>query len=268
MRVRSPTVLQYNFKELCDAYENTATHNDYIHALFTELTENDAQLKGHRAHIEVNKLGFGDSAFHSMWLLLFEEARQRFEDNRALEIGVYKGQVISLWTLLRARLNMKVEIEAITPLEGQPVPRFSRLRMLFSRKIRKNMESANYYDQADYERIIEQLFRRFGLDFAAITLYRGYSGDAMIVKTVKERRYTIVYIDGDHSIEGAKRDFETFGPLVQKGGWLVADDASYFLPGATFWKGHESVSRVVELLPALGFKNVLNVGHNRIFERN
>lgn len=47
----------------------------------------------------------------------------------------------------------------------------------------------------------------------------------------------------------------------------MIDDASYDLPGNGFWKGYESVARACRRLPGLGFKNVLNVGHNRIFER-
>jgi hypothetical protein len=45
------------------------------------------------------------------------------------------------------------------------------------------------------------------------------------------------------------------------------DDAAYDQPGTTFWKGYETVARACHLLPALGFRNVLNVGHNRVFER-
>ena len=48
---------------------------------------------------------------------------------------------------------------------------------------------------------------------------------------------------------------------------LVADDAGCELPGTVFWKGHESVSRAARELPALGFTNVLNVGHNRVYQR-
>jgi alpha-D-ribose 1-methylphosphonate 5-triphosphate synthase subunit PhnG len=45
------------------------------------------------------------------------------------------------------------------------------------------------------------------------------------------------------------------------------DDAAYGLPGTSFWKGYETVARACLRLPDLGFDNVLNVGHNRVFER-
>jgi hypothetical protein len=47
----------------------------------------------------------------------------------------------------------------------------------------------------------------------------------------------------------------------------VMDDASCFLPGTGFWKGLEAVSVAAEDIPALGFENVLNVGHNRVYRR-
>jgi hypothetical protein len=49
------------------------------------------------------------------------------------------------------------------------------------------------------------------------------------------------------------------------------DDASFNLPGAEnneYWKGHKSVSDACDIIPDLGFKNVLNVGHNRIYQKN
>jgi hypothetical protein len=37
-------------------------------------------------------------------------------------------------------------------------------------------------------------------------------------------RYGYVHVDGDHSYEGVKRDFEMFWPLVEKGGFLAIHD--------------------------------------------
>jgi alpha-D-ribose 1-methylphosphonate 5-triphosphate synthase subunit PhnG len=62
-------------------------------------------------------------------------------------------------------------------------------------------------------------------------------------------------------------DIEHYAPKIIPGGWLVMDDAAYGLPGTSFWKGYETVARACLRLPDLGFDNVLNVGHNRVFER-
>jgi Methyltransferase domain len=84
---------------------------------------------------------------------------------------------------------------------------------------------------------------------------------------IPERQFHIVYVDGDHSYDGARSDFEYFGTRVVRGGWLVADDAGYFLPSTRFWKGYEVVSRAAQELKKLGFRNVLNIGHNCVFEK-
>lgn len=98
-------------------------------------------------------------------------------------------------------------------------------------------------------------------------MLKGFSSDPQILKETANNQFEIVYVDGDHTFKGALHDFQVFGAKVVKGGWLVADDAGCALPGTQFWKGHEAVSLAVECLPALGFKNILNVGHNRVFER-
>jgi hypothetical protein len=77
-----------------------------------------------------------------------------------------------------------------------------------------------------------------------------------------------VFGRGDHHREaGARHDFATFGAKVVPGGWLVADDAGHDLPGETFWKGYPEVTTALSELAPLGFVNVLNVGHNRVFQR-
>jgi Methyltransferase domain len=252
------------------AYRNTADHNDEVYRAFTDATWADSALAEHRNYIEANGLGFGDPAFHSMWRMLLNEAAARFSDVRALEIGVYKGQVICLWALL-ARLDaIRLKVEAVTPLEGRPNKLSGlrqRLKYLTSARFREDIRNANFYEEDDYLGSINALFRRFDVDLSEVNLHRGYSTDSEIIVDLRSRQFQLIYVDGDHSYKGALHDFKTFGPMIAKGGFLVADDAGCELPGTGFWKGHESVSRAAEILPSLGFVNVLNVGHNRIYER-
>ena len=259
-----------DFESLVCSYRNTADHNDEVHRAFTEATWSDSALAEHRKYIEVNRLGFGDAAFHSMWRMILREAAKRFAEVRALEIGVYKGQVISLWSLL-ARLDaMSLKVEAVTPLEGQPNKLRGlrqRIKYLFDATFRENFRNGNFYDDEDYFGLMESLFRRFDTDLSRVNLHRGYSTDPEIVADLKSKQFQVIYVDGDHSYKGALHDFKTFGPMVTKGGFLVADDAGCALPGTSFWKGHESVSQAAEILPSLGFVNILNVGHNRVYER-
>lgn len=262
--------MSHHFDALAAAYRNTGEHNDQLHTQLTKETWTTPHLADHRRHIEQNKLGFGDPCFHAAWQHLFLEAQARFGSVRALEIGVFKGQVISLWSLLARHYKIDLQASAITPLEGSPLPGsklWLRIRALLDRKFRERLANGDFYETEDYEKIIRALFRHFDLDFAQIALHRGYSTDPVILKQVAAHTYHIIYVDGDHTLEGARHDFSTFGPKVVPGGWLVADDAGCDLPGTTFWKGHASVSVAARDLPSLGFVNVLNVGHNRFYQR-
>jgi Methyltransferase domain len=223
------------------AYRNTAEHNDGVHAEFTAAASADPLLSEHRRHIEQNKLGYGDPAFHAM----------------------------SLWALLAKAHGWQVRVHAVTPLEGQALGGSRWWRSLKFRllpRYRERIRSGDFYPDDDYEAIVRKLFAHFGLDFSDVRLVRGYSNDPAVLAQLQGDRFQIIYIDGDHTFEGAAGDVRQFAQKVVTGGWLVMDDAAFDLPGTKFWKGYETVSRACALLPGLGFKNVLNVGHNRVFE--
>ncbi|MGC4072649.1 MAG: class I SAM-dependent methyltransferase [Nibricoccus sp.] len=258
------------FEQLVAGYENTAVYNDALHNSLSVATWADPLLAAHRRHVEENKLGFGDPAFHAMWASLLAAAARRFGSVRALEIGVFKGQVISLWSLLARERSLDIEVSALGPLAGQPAPRLTlvnKIRYRLDRRFREQINNANFYANEDYPAILRAHFAHHSLNFDDIRLYRGFSNDPQILTDLNKAEFHIVYVDGDHSYEGALHDFKVFAAKIPLGGWLVADDAGCDLPGTAFWKGHEAVSRAVQIMPSLGFKNILNVGHNRIFER-
>ena len=63
----------------------------------------------------------------------------------------------------------------------------------------------------------------------------------------------ILFVDGDHSYEGVKRDFEMYGPLVRNGGIIGFHDIvlgpSKDVGGVPrFWKEIKQDSRSVELV--------------------
>jgi Methyltransferase domain len=259
-----------SFERLVAEYKNTAEHNDFLYKKLTDSTSADPTLRAHRSYVEQNKLGFGDPAFHAMWLRLMSFASRRFGTVSALEIGVFKGQVISLWAVIARQWNFNVRIDAITPLAGNLIPKSKLimwLRSHFDSKFRECLINGNLYADEDYPTVIKQLFQHFNVDFDTVKLHHGYSTDQHILKSLSDSKFHVIYVDGDHTFEGALHDFKTFGPKVALGGWLIADDAGISLPGSLFWKGYPAVSRAAAVLPELGFRNVLNVGHNRIFER-
>lgn len=258
------------FAGLVAGYRNTAEHNDALHRQMTEATWADPLLAAHRRYVEQQHLGFGDPAFHSLWARLLDAAAGKFGEVRALEIGVYKGQVISLWSLLARVNNLQVQVSALTPLTGQPLPRSKLWRWLRYRldpRFRERVDNGDFYAAEDYEGIVRDHFRHHGLDFDRVELHRGLSTDPRLLHSLAGRTYHLIYVDGDHTLAGARHDFAIFGPKVVPGGWLVADDAGCDLPGTAFWKGHTAVSEAARDLPGLGFTNVLNVGHNRVYQR-
>jgi hypothetical protein len=255
---------------LVGSYQNTAEHNDRVFQEFTKATESDPLLRTHRRYIEEHKLGFGDPAFHAMWMVLLDAARKRFGQVSALEIGVFKGQIISLWELLAKTHNWPVKVNAVTPLKGQAMPRGRLWRSLQYRlvpRFRERVKSGDFYPDDDYEKIVRDLFSHFSLDYSSLRLVRGFSTSPAVLAELSGDTFHVIYVDGDHTYDGVSKDIRNFAPKVAPGGWMVMDDAGYDLPGSVFWKGYETVARACALLPGLGFRNVLNVGHNRVFER-
>jgi hypothetical protein len=256
-------------EDILPAYQNTGAHNDAFHTRFTTWTAADPLLAPHRAHIEQHHLGFGDPAFHFMWKLLVEHA-SRTPDARFLEIGVYKGQIISLWALLLRAYGRQARIHAISPMRGSPLPPpwKTRLLNLCSPTFRERLHNGDFYDQADYTAIVRDLLQHFRLEWDAIQLWQGLSQEPHIRSAASTHSYQLIYIDGDHTLRGARADFDFYARLLAPGGFLVADDAGRSLPGSSFWKGHPAVSRAAdEILPALGLANILNIGHNRVYRR-
>lgn len=252
------------------AYKPTAEHNDRLFAEFTAMTWADPDLANHRRHVEANQLGFGDPAFHALWAHLLAAAHARFGQVDALEIGVFKGQVISLWALLAQIHHWPISIHAISPLAGQPMPRLGWWRSLhyrLSRHFRERVASGDFYANEDYVQIVHAHFARYGLDFGQVHLIRGFSTAPEVRHAVASTHFHLIYVDGDHTYAGVCADIQHYAPKIVPGGWLVMDDAAFDQPGATFWKGYETVARACLLLPAMGFKNVINIGHNRVFER-
>lgn len=258
------------FLKRIEAYQNTTEFNNKIHAEFMQIVQLIPFLAEHRKHIEVNELGFGDTAFHYMWYLLIQHVAKVFSHPKLLEIGVFKGQVISLWSLIAIQLSFELSITGISPFKGNAIPELKwarRLKTLVSSQFRKDLASGNFYQKDDYRSIVEKLFDEFELPNSNLRLIEGYSNNSQVLDTVKNENFSLIYIDGDHTFDGVIEDIKNYCPLIDLNGFLVMDDASFYIPGNKFWKGHESVSRACEIIPSFGFKNVLNIGHNRIYQK-
>ncbi|MEJ0088406.1 MAG: hypothetical protein WDM80_01400 [Limisphaerales bacterium] len=79
-----------------------------FHYFHTRLPE---PLQAHRAYFETCGRGFGEKPFHVMWFLLFQE----FAPASFLEIGVFRGQSLSLAALLARHFKLDVFTQGISP---------------------------------------------------------------------------------------------------------------------------------------------------------
>jgi hypothetical protein len=256
--------------DIVKSYSNNAEENDHIFELFTKNTDSIHFLKEHRDYIEVNNLGFGERAFAYMWYLILLDIQSSGLNPLLLEIGVFKGQIISLWALISKQIKMQSKIFGITPLKGNPKSKYSIINFLkykLSGRFRRDIDFGNFYEEMDYLKIIRLLFKQFDLEFEKITILAGYSNDLDVINFCSDKKFSVIYIDGDHSFDGVLKDIRNYAPLIETGGFLVMDDASCNLPGSKFWKGHQSVSDACSIIESFSFNNVLNVGHNRIYRK-
>src|SRR5437016_2781231 len=80
------------------------------------------ELKAHRAYFI--KRGFGENPFHVMWHLLF----QQFKPANFLEIGVFRGQTLSLVALCAHLKGLPCQTYGISPFlpAGDPSPLYRK----------------------------------------------------------------------------------------------------------------------------------------------
>lgn len=67
-----------------------------------------------------------------------------------------------------------------------------------------------------------------GLDSGSIELHEGDS--STVIATFPDNYFDWIYIDGDHSYEGVKRDIEKAYPKVKENGLLVFNDYTHWSP--------------------------------------
>jgi hypothetical protein len=203
-------------------------------------------LREHRQYFCQSARGFGEDAFHVMWWLLFKE----LQITNFLEIGVYRGQVISLISLLSKMTDQNCEVYGVSPFSsaGDSV--------------------SSYSSEIDYYQDTLTHFRYFDLPMPH--LIRSYSTDEIARDLIKSRAWDCIYIDGNHEYEIAKYDWEICSKNIRSGGFIVLDDSgltSSYTPPAFASAGHPGPSRIAAELNRSDFLEILQVGHNRVFTR-
>ncbi len=205
------------------------------------------EFRAHRSYFTQNGRGFGEDAFHTQWFLLFRE----FRPNSFLEIGVFRGQSLSLAALCARQFKLDSFVQGISPFSsaGDAVSKYAR--------------------GVDYHTDTLQNFSHFNLPAPA--LLKAYSTDAAAAALIASRAWDIIYIDGNHDYEIAKADWELCTQHVRLGGIIVLDDSGLstkFQPPAFATAGHPGPSRLATEISRAAFTEILQVGHNRVFQKN
>jgi hypothetical protein len=203
-------------------------------------------LTEHRKYFCARNRGFGEDAFHTMWKLLIEE----FNPRQFLEIGVYRGQTLSLVALLQKKLGCRENVTGISPF------------LAIGDSVSQYPKGLDYYSDT------LQNFAHFELQ--PPELVRANSTSAMAVERIREQRWEMIYIDGNHEYEVVRQDWSNCQAALSPDGIIVLDDAALYTgfenpPFAT--KGHPGPSRLAEEIDRSLFREILRVGHNRVFQK-
>ncbi len=215
----------------------------YMQRYFRRLCP--VSIQSHRLYFSQEQRGFGEDPFHAMWWLLLSQ----FKPKKCLEIGVYRGQVISLWALIAKIQNFSCEVHGISPFTplGDSVSKYSR--------------------SFDYLKDVEASFKHFELP--PPILIKALSTDIVAHDHVSSTNWDLIYIDGGHDYEIALADYNLCKSHLAPNGILVMDDSSLetsFAPPLGAFAGHPGPSRVVREFAMKEMTFLGAVGHNNIFQ--
>lgn len=223
--------------------DTTAFYLSCCHYFDRNLPE---ELRRHREYFTQHGRGFGEDAFHTMWFLLFRE----FRPKSFLEIGVFRGQSLSLAAMLAREFKLDCPIQGISPFSpaGDAV--------------------SKYRGDVDYHGDTLRNFSHFKLPMPA--LLKAYSTDTSAAGLIASRAWDFIYIDGCHDYAIARQDWELCAKHLSPGGLIVLDDASLntgYHPPAFASAGHPGPSQLAEEINRPPFTEILRVGHNRVFQK-
>ncbi|MHA8080642.1 class I SAM-dependent methyltransferase [Aquirufa regiilacus] len=204
------------------------------------------EIKAHRSYFSLESRGFGEDALHAMWWILFRE----FKPKTCLEIGVYRGQVISLWALLAKINNQDINISGISPFSsaGDGV--------------------SEYLQSLDYQQDVKKNYAKYS-DLTP-KLFQGFSNDDASIKFIESETWDLIYIDGSHDYEVALSDYEVCKKVLPVGGLLILDDSSLYTdynPQKFAFAGHPGPSKIVLENAMKEMDFIIGVGHNNVFRK-
>ena len=128
--------------------------------------------------------------------------------------------------------------------------------------------TSSYRRDLDYYEDILQNFQHFNLPRP--NLFRASSIEAEATRLIASKPWEMVYIDGNHDYEVARMDWENCARAVRRGGIIVLDDAGLsttYKPPIFATPGIAGPSRLAAEIDRSAFPEILQVGHNRVFQK-
>jgi len=204
-------------------------------------------LKLHRLYFSKFSRGFGEEIFHLMWLDIF----WKFKPTKILEIGVYRAQTLSLFSLLAEKVSISddFEVHGLSPFDNSGDAVSNYISLDYLQDCKKNLrffKAKNYF------------------------LHKELSTSPDAVRLIRDGNWDLVYIDGSHDYDIVAQDFANAFIGLKENGIIVLDDSSlYFnhdLDSKRFW-GHPGPSRVAHEIAGAKMKHLSLVGHNNVFQK-
>lgn len=244
--------LKEDFNKFSLEWENTIEYNDKIYDYFSEQVDLHETLKTHYEIISKYELGWGEKAFRYLWALIFAESN--LNTIKFLEIGVYKGSILSLSQLIAKELNLHLITYGLTPLN-------------------KSGDKYSVYKEEDYKECIKQCFIKTEAPTNNTYIINGLSTEEKAKdKLIEINNFDIIYVDGGHDYNTVVNDIELCDKILNSNGLLILDDASVMLnirDKEARFKGHYDVALAIKdkLENNLKYKHLFACGHNRVFRK-
>lgn len=217
---------------------------NYLNKLFLNTpTSNAAVIRQHQRFLSSTDI----SHFIEKWAVLLNlEINTHSLSYLAFQIGKIEDQCLgrlatgistSILRVLSLRSIKKksVSVLEIGTLFGISAIAFNRLGSTAGGKVSVTMIDplAGYYDKGDNDPItgipvsketLTTNLRLSGIPKSGFKILQGLSQDQKILDSVSNNKYDYILIDGDHSYEGVKRDFDLYIDKIKKNGLVLFDD--------------------------------------------
>ena len=233
-------------EEVLEFYKKNSS--DKNHVIYNEFNKNVSNMQIFQNHFNCTQ-GYGELPFSWNWYLLIKSLENNIN---FLEVGVYKGRILSLIKLLSEKQNKICNIVGVTPLDNVG-------------------DKYSIYDNDNYYNAIKNGFNNLNLSMESVKIIKGLSQDNHVLEELKNmNKFDIIFIDGSHDYEIVCLDIINYIPFLKEGGYFVMDDSSLYInnPGGQF-KGHPDVGKaVIDILDK--DKRMLELyacGHNRVWKK-